>query len=74
MNTIKLEDTMSPEEERAFDVFLLAVDKYLETVSGENAEAFESWLDEHMNDEDMLAHLLQTYPAFGEIFAEEIEK
>ena len=31
-------------------------------------------LDEHGEDEEMLAHLLQNYPKFGEIFADEIEK
>jgi hypothetical protein len=74
MSTDKNDEMMSPAEEKAFDVFLVAIDIYMETLPQAEAEAFEQWLDEHMNDDEMLAHLLQTHPAFGEIFAKEIEK
>ncbi|MCU0678199.1 MAG: hypothetical protein MUF19_01270 [Candidatus Pacebacteria bacterium] len=67
-------DTMSPDEEQAFAVFVNAVERYESTLDVAAAEAFEKWLDEHTDDEELLAHLLQTFPQFGEIFADEIEK
>lgn len=65
---------MSPAEEQAFTVFLSATERYLDSVDAEAGRKFESWLDEHAEDEEMLAHLLQSCPKFGDIFADEIEK
>jgi hypothetical protein len=67
-------DTMNPEEEQAFAVFIAAVDRYIASVDEATAEAFEVWLDEHAEAEDLLSQLLQNYPKFGELFAEEVEK
>jgi myo-inositol catabolism protein IolC len=68
------DDVMSGDEERAFTIFMTAVERYLATIDEDDQAAFEKWLDEHVDDEEMLAHILQTYPKFGDIFAEEIEK
>ncbi len=65
---------MSKEEEQAFTVFVTAVERYLDSVDEVTGKVFEDWLDAHAEDEDLLAHLLQTYPKFGDIFADEIEK
>jgi hypothetical protein len=73
MDTIH-DDVMSQDEERAFTIFMTAVERYLGTINEEEQVAFEKWLDDHVDDEEMLAHILQTYPKFGDIFAEEIEK
>ncbi len=65
---------MNPEEEQAFAVFIAAVERYVESVDEASGEQFEAWLDEHAEAEDLLPLLLQTYPKFGEIFADEVEK
>ncbi len=67
-------DVMSSDEEQAFAVFVNAVERYVATLDTDAAAAFEASLDEHTDDEELLAHLLQTYPQFGEVFADEIEK
>jgi molybdopterin converting factor small subunit len=67
-------DKMNPEEEQAFAVFIAAVERYVASVDEAAGEQFEVWLDEHAEVEDLLPQLLQTYPKFGEIFAEEVEK
>lgn len=67
-------DKMNPEEEQAFAVFIAAVERYVASVDEATGEQFEAWLDEHAEAEDLLPLLLQTYPKFGEIFAEEVEK
>ncbi len=74
MDATQSTDLMSPNEAQAFDVFVAAVERYVGVLDAAAAEAFETWLDEHAEDEELLAHLLQTYPQFGEIFAEEVEK
>ncbi len=65
---------MNPEEEQAFAVFIAAVERYVASVDEASGEQFEAWLDEHAETEDLLPLLLQTYPKFGEIFADEVEK
>lgn len=67
-------DKMNPEEEQAFAVFIAAVERYVASVDETTGEQFETWLDEHAEAEDLLPLLLQTYPKFGEIFADEVEK
>ena len=67
-------DKMNPEEEQAFAVFIAAVERYVASVDESAGEQFEVWLDEHAEVEDLLPQLLQTYPKFGEIFADEVEK
>ncbi len=67
-------DKMNPEEEQAFAVFIAAVERYVASVDEASGEQFEAWLDEHAETEDLLPLLLQTYPKFGEIFADEVEK
>lgn len=67
-------DKMNPEEEQAFAVFIAAIERYVASVDEAAGEKFETWLDEHAEVEDLLPQLLQTYPKFGEIFAEEVEK
>lgn len=67
-------DKMNPEEEQAFAVFIAAVERYVASVDESAGEQFEAWLDEHAEVEDLLPQLLQTYPKFGEIFADEVEK
>jgi hypothetical protein len=67
-------DKMNPEEEQAFAVFIAAVERYVASVDEVAGEQFEAWLDEHAEVEDLLPQLLQTYPKFGEIFADEVEK
>lgn len=74
MDSTQPTDLMSPTEAQAFDVFVAAVERYVAALDAATSEAFEVWLDEHAEDEELLAHLLQTYPQFGEIFAEEVEK
>jgi hypothetical protein len=74
MDTTPTSDVMSPDEEQAFAVFVNAVERYVAMLDTTAAAAFETWLDEHAEDEELLAHLLQTYPQFGEVFADEIEK
>lgn len=74
MDTLQSADLMSPTEAQAFDVFVASVERYVGVLDAAAAETFEAWLDEHAEDEELLAHLLQTYPQFGEIFAEEVEK
>jgi hypothetical protein len=74
MDTTHTSDNMTPDEEQAFTVFVNAVERYSALLDPTSATAFEAWLDEHTHDEELLAHLLQTYPQFGEIFADEIEK
>lgn len=66
--------TIPATEEQAFTVFSSAVLRYLDSVDDAVGQQFEAWLDEHAEDEEMLPHLLQTYPKFGDIFADEIEK
>ncbi|MFM2340185.1 MAG: hypothetical protein RLZZ360_821 [Candidatus Parcubacteria bacterium] len=65
---------MNPEEERAFAIFMAAIERYVASIDDAAGEQFETWLDEHVEAEDLLPQLLQTYPQFGEIFADEIEK
>ncbi len=67
-------DKMNPEEEQAFAVFIAAVERYVASVDEAAGEQFEAWLDEHAEVEDLLPLLLQTYPKFGEVFADEVEK
>ncbi len=67
-------DKMNPEEEQAFAVFIAAVERYVASVDEATGEQFEAWLDEHAEVEDLLPLLLQTYPKFGEVFADEVEK
>ncbi len=67
-------EVMSKEESLAFEVFVAAVERYLDSVDEASGQEFELWLDTHAEDEEMLPHLLQTYPKFGDIFTEEIEK
>lgn len=65
---------MNADEKKAFDVFLAAVDRYLASVDETEGQAFEAWLDTHAEEAELLPLLLQTYPKFGEFFAEEVEK
>ncbi len=65
---------MNADEKKAFDVFLAAVDRYLGIVDEAEGQAFEVWLDTHAEADELLPLLLQTYPKFGELFAEEVEK
>ena len=67
-------DKMNPEEEQAFAVFIAAVERYAASLDDAAGEQFEAWLDEHAEVEDLLPQLLQTYPKFGDIFADEVEK
>ncbi len=67
-------DKMSPEEEQAFAVFMAAVERYVESVDEATGDQFEAWLDEHAEADDLLPMMLQAYPKFGEIFADEVEK
>jgi succinate dehydrogenase flavin-adding protein (antitoxin of CptAB toxin-antitoxin module) len=65
---------MNSNEEKAFAVFVASIDKYLETLDEKSKDDFETWLEEHADDEELLAHLLQNHPQFGDIFTEAIEK
>ncbi|MBP9717307.1 MAG: hypothetical protein KBD44_01180 [Candidatus Pacebacteria bacterium] len=67
-------DKINPEEEQAFAVFIMAIERYVESIDEAAGEAFEKWLDEHAEAEDLMPQLLQLYPKFGKIFADEVEK
>ncbi len=66
-------DDQSRDEEVAFRVFSVAIEKYLATLDGIAQEEFETWLDDNAETEDLFPHLLQKYPKFGDIFVDEIE-
>ena len=54
------------------DIMTVAVSKFLETQGEWEQTAFENWITEHEQDDDMLAHLVTLYPVFGTILMEEI--
>ncbi len=50
-----------------------AVLKFMVSLSLEEQQAFESWLETHKEDSDVLEKALETYPLFAEIVQEEME-
>lgn len=74
MNSIIRQAVVDVHEEQGLALFMTAVERFVEKLSDDERSSFDAWLDEHIDDEDVFAHLIQTYPKFGECFTEEIEK
>jgi hypothetical protein len=47
--------------------------RYMTGLSPEQREVFESWLELHENDENLIEQSLETYPEFAQIVSEEIQ-
>lgn len=74
MNSVITQTTADTRDEQGKLLFTVALQNFVETMSPTERSSFESWIDEHNEDEDIFAHLLQKYPRFGDIFTDEIEK
>jgi hypothetical protein len=61
-------------EEQGLALFITAVERFVEMLSDDEKNTFDAWLETHIDDEEIFAHLLQVYPKFGDCFTEEIEK
>ena len=71
-------NTVSPELSQAIlnrfgnDILTNVVQKFLETQGEWEQGAFESWIEAHQNDADMLEQLMILYPDFGRTLVSEI--
>jgi hypothetical protein len=66
---------ISEKTEKELEVmFEQTLDTFVSGLSSEDAAAFLDWFEAHSTDENLFALLLQTYPKFGVLFAEAMEK
>jgi hypothetical protein len=69
---------MPPISEKTEKDLELMFDKTLDTfvtgLSPDDAAVFLDWFEAHSTDENLFALLLQTYPKFGVLLAEAMEK
>lgn len=57
-----------------YDVVVNAMTEFMSGLGEWEQTSFESWLDTHQHEPDMLSQLMLLYPQFGKILVEEILK
>ncbi len=76
-NTSQKTLAQNSEQEAALEeigsvVFESALLQYMAEVSEEEAAAFETFIEAHVSDEDLIGSLAAAYPRFGEILQAEM--
>ncbi|MBY0538043.1 hypothetical protein K2P47_01440 [Patescibacteria group bacterium] len=73
-------DTLSPSDAEAilnrfgYDIVVATMTEFMTSLGEWEQNSFESWIEAHQAEPDMLEQLMLLYPQFGKILTEEILK
>ncbi len=73
-------DTLDPKEVEAilnrfgYDIVVATMTEFITSLGEWEQTSFESWIEAHQDEPDMLEQLMLLYPQFGKILVDEILK